>query len=95
MEDITMWTRAELKETGRNAFKANYWRTVLVSVIAMVIAGAGGSSIGAGGSSGAGAGTDIVLLRVSDKLLVKTVEAIIARAFLGKEVSDTSVGIIV
>ena len=51
-----MWTRAELKETGRNAFKANYWRTVLVSVIAMVIAGAGGSSIGAGGSSGAGAG---------------------------------------
>jgi hypothetical protein len=52
-----MWTRAELKETGRNAFKANYWRTVLVSVIAMVIAGAGGSSIGAGGSSGAGAGT--------------------------------------
>ena len=38
MEDITMWTRAELKETGRNTFKANYWRTVLVSLIAMVIA---------------------------------------------------------
>ena len=34
----------------------------------------------AGGIPGAGAGTDIVLLRVSDKLLVKTVEAIIARA---------------
>ena len=32
-----MWTRAELKARGKLAFRANYWRTVLVAFIATII----------------------------------------------------------
>lgn len=32
-----MWTRAELKARGKMAFRANYWRSVLVAFIATVI----------------------------------------------------------
>lgn len=32
-----MWTRAELKARGKIAFRANYWRTVLVAFIATII----------------------------------------------------------
>ena len=35
-----MWNRQELKENAKAAFKANYWKTVLVSVI-FIIAGGG------------------------------------------------------
>lgn len=35
-----MWNRKELKEKAKAAFKANYWKTVLVSVI-FIIAGGG------------------------------------------------------
>ena len=31
-----MWTRRELKEKGKTAFKANYWKTVLVSMLIML-----------------------------------------------------------
>lgn len=34
-----MWTRQELKAKGKAAFKANYWRSVLVSFIATALLG--------------------------------------------------------
>ena len=34
-----MWTRKELKEKGKAAFKANYWRCVLVALILVLISG--------------------------------------------------------
>ena len=45
-----MWTRRELKSRGKAAFKANYWRCVLVAFILALIGGAVG---GAGGRSAA------------------------------------------
>ena len=41
-----MWTRKELKERGKAAFKANYWRSVLVGVILTVLVGSGYASAG-------------------------------------------------
>ena len=48
-----MWTRKELKEKGKTSFKANYWKAVLVGLIAAVIAGGGGytGSFGGGGAN--------------------------------------------
>ena len=41
-----MWTRKELKERGKAAFRANYWRCVLVALVLVLITG------GVGGFSG-------------------------------------------
>ena len=49
-----MWNRKEIKEKGKAAFKANYWRCVLVAFILTLIAGAG---------AGAGAGTGAANVR--------------------------------
>ncbi|MBQ6623578.1 MAG: DUF975 family protein [Mogibacterium sp.] len=46
-----MWDRKQVKETGKAAFKANYWRCVLVALILSLIAGASAASGGATGSS--------------------------------------------
>ena len=35
-----MWTRAELKEKGKMAFKRNYWKTVLISFIKALLVSA-------------------------------------------------------
>ncbi|MBO6163561.1 MAG: DUF975 family protein [Lachnospiraceae bacterium] len=45
-----MWTRKELKEKGKAAMRRNYWKTVLVSVIMLILLGgfAGGSGARAG-----------------------------------------------
>ena len=48
-EDDIMWTRGELKARGMAAFKANYWKCVLVALILAVVAGGSG---GAGGRAG-------------------------------------------
>ena len=48
-----MWTRKELKERGKAAFKANYWRCVLVALILALLAG------GVGGVSGYRSGHQI------------------------------------
>ncbi|MCR5208843.1 MAG: DUF975 family protein [Lachnospiraceae bacterium] len=51
-----MWTRKQLKERGKKAFTANYWKCLLVALIFAMIAGGGGSGYsGGGGRSGAGA----------------------------------------
>ena len=43
-----MWTRKELKTGAKIAFKRNYWKCVLVSLILMILLG-GGTSAGANG----------------------------------------------
>ena len=41
-----MWMRRELKERAKAAFKANYWRCVLVAfILALLIGGGAGSSV--------------------------------------------------
>ena len=41
-----MWTRSELKERAKVAFKRNYWKCVLVALIlALLVGGGAGSSI--------------------------------------------------
>ena len=41
-----MWTRRELKERAKAAFKANYWRCVLVAfILALLIGGGAGSTV--------------------------------------------------
>ena len=42
-----MWTISEVKERGKAAFKANYWKTVLVALIFTVCIGGVGASSGA------------------------------------------------
>lgn len=34
-----MWTRQELKEKGKAAFKGNYWKSVLVGLVVMMLGG--------------------------------------------------------
>lgn len=46
-----MWTRAELKERGKAAFKRNYWKCVLAALILWLIAGGFDSSSGNSNSS--------------------------------------------
>ena len=43
-----MWTRKQLKEKGKHAFNRNYWKSVLVSLIALMVLG--GAIGGSGGS---------------------------------------------
>lgn len=52
-----MWTRAELKQKAKMAFKRNYWKTILISLLLalLVSAGAGSSSASARGAAGSAA----------------------------------------
>lgn len=45
-----MWTRAELKDRAKFAFKRNYWRSVLISLLLALLIG-GGSGAGSAGSA--------------------------------------------
>lgn len=51
-----MWTRKELKMRGKAAFKANYWRCVLVAFILILIGGA----LGVGSSRSAAENAPVV-----------------------------------
>ena len=46
-----MWNRKELKAKGKAAFKANYWRCVLVALILTLIVGGGAGAVGGGSGS--------------------------------------------
>ncbi len=50
-----MWKRKDLKRKAKAAFKANYWKTVLVAIILTTVAAGGAAGI-SGGSSAATAG---------------------------------------
>ena len=39
-----MWTRKELKAKGKAAFRANYWRSVLVALLIVFVIGSGAST---------------------------------------------------
>lgn len=54
-----MWNRKELKAKGKDAFQANYWRSVLVALVLVAFTGSGAGIIG--GLSG-GLGGDHVRL---------------------------------
>ncbi len=43
-----MWTRSELKERAKFAFKRNYWRCVLVAFVLALITGAGSTATSSG-----------------------------------------------
>ena len=43
--ECSMWTIRELKGRGKVAFRANYWKCVLVGLILMLFAGAGGATV--------------------------------------------------
>ncbi len=47
-----MWTRKELKEKGKKTFLFNYWKTVLVSLIFMILVGGAAGSFAGVGRSG-------------------------------------------
>ena len=47
-----MWSRAELKQNAKNVLRNNYWMAFLVSLVAGILTGSGGSSGGAGSSAG-------------------------------------------
>ena len=47
-----MWSRTELKERGKAAFKANYWRCVLCGFLLMIVLGSLSFSTGRSGSEG-------------------------------------------
>ncbi|MCR5098740.1 MAG: DUF975 family protein [Lachnospiraceae bacterium] len=46
-----MWTIREVKERGKAAFKANFWRSVFVAFILTLCAGAAGAASGSMGSN--------------------------------------------
>lgn len=53
-----MWNRKELKESAKAAFRANYWKTVLVSVI-FIIAGGGAGMVSFNYSNNTSSGENI------------------------------------
>ncbi len=54
-----MWDRKELKARGKAAFKANYWKSVLVALILLVFIGGGLSSVSSGARSGLNGGNPV------------------------------------
>ena len=54
-----MWTRKELKQRAKEALQRNYWKIVLVSVLAIVLGGGLGYSSGAAGPRSASSVTAV------------------------------------
>ena len=52
-----MWTRKELKQRGLQTFHLNYWKTVLIALIAAMIGGSMGGMAASGSGSNLVAGT--------------------------------------
>lgn len=58
--EVIMWTRKELKQKAKEAFKRNYWKTVLVSLLFTMLVGGGAfSSAGSSSSGTAMSGTEL------------------------------------
>lgn len=49
---MIMWDRKELKMRGKAAFKANYWRCVLVGILLVMFVA--GTAVSTGGSASSG-----------------------------------------
>lgn len=48
---MMMWTRKELKERAKEALSRNYWKVVLISLIAILLGGEASSTAGSAGSN--------------------------------------------
>ena len=66
---IIMWTRQELKARGKAAFKANYWRNVLVAFLLSLLT-AGSSFVSSRSSGGDDAGTTDAVSGTTDAVSV-------------------------
>ena len=62
-----MWTRSELKQRGKLAFKANYWKCVLVSLILVILTGASSGGSAAGNSNEEGNSIKYVFQTISQQ----------------------------
>ena len=84
-----MWTRRNVKRRGRNAMRANYWKTVLVSLILMCVLGGASGASGAGSSAAAAAaGTGSALQSQSQTQSGDVYEGLLSEDPLADESSD-------
>ncbi|MBO6214171.1 MAG: hypothetical protein J6N76_01390, partial [Lachnospiraceae bacterium] len=61
-----MWNISQVKERGREAFRRNYWKSVLIALLASIIV-AGGSGAAGGGVSAVISGLTGVMTSLSSK----------------------------
>lgn len=76
-----MWKISEIKKEGKDAFKANYWKSVLVGLILTVIGGVagGGASFSVPAQVGqSGQGTTIPLNELGDPATLMAIAAILS-----------------
>lgn len=62
-----MWTRKDLKQKAKDALKRNYWRIVLVAMLAGILAGGASPVAGSAGSVNVSSNTDH-LAKLSDDM---------------------------
>ena len=84
-----MWTRQEIKERGKAAFRANYWKCVVASLLLALVTGAS-----AGGSSSSNSGESVNTTEEASQFFQNlTPEQIIAIA--GISVGAVVIGILI
>ena len=57
-----MWNRKELKRKGKAAFKANYWRCVLVALLIVFVLGSSATAVRTGADRGLDSGSEVAQL---------------------------------
>ena len=57
-----MWNRKELKRKGKAAFKANYWRCVLVALLIVFVLGSSATAVRTGADRGLDSGSEAAQL---------------------------------
>lgn len=79
-----MWTRAQLKERAKVAFKSNYWKCVVAGlVMAFTAGGVGGSIRSSGEAFGTAGGSTNIDIQNMDPKVVAMVCAIVATVAAG------------
>ncbi len=48
---MTTWKRKEIKEKGKNTFKANFWKCVATALILVIVGGGSAGAFGGGGNA--------------------------------------------
>ena len=48
---MTTWKRKEIKEKGKNTFKANFWKCVATALILAIVGGGSAGAFGGGGNA--------------------------------------------
>jgi len=84
-----MWTRGELKEKAKVAFKANYWHTVLICIVLFIFTGGGSGNSGRNAAKQNGvdysdlAENPLLVLTVLSAILVILIIAIVLKIVVG------------